>query len=75
MIPLSGSSLRYGSANAGMNVRADVPEVNSAMEAAARVINIKEHMSSIRDVRCDSLPYVFSNVGYIAQEDSRACRH
>lgn len=43
IVPLSDKSLKYGSADAGKTIHADIPELNAKMERVGEVLNLKKH--------------------------------
>jgi hypothetical protein len=45
IVPVNSTTLRYGSADAGSTVHADLPELNAKMEAVGRALNLKKHRS------------------------------
>jgi hypothetical protein len=43
IVPLDEKSLKYGSADAGKTIHADIPELNAKMERVGEVLNLKKH--------------------------------
>lgn len=46
-LPISPKTLKYGSADGGNTVRADLPELNQLMKNCAQVLNLKGHFAGI----------------------------
>jgi hypothetical protein len=44
ILPISGSSIRYGSSDVGRTVHNAIPELNEAMKEAGRILNLKGHL-------------------------------
>lgn len=45
IVPVDSTTLRYGSADAGQTVHADLSELNAKMEAVGHALNLKKHRS------------------------------
>lgn len=48
-LPLGRDTLKYGSADAGVTVHADIPDLNEQMQRAAAYLNLAGHLVGRKD--------------------------